>query len=87
MGDVLNMHGMLQIEHMWQMLHYFVINYLLFFSVSLLLSDMFMTSSCFYNTQENASENGKDIKIMIKITKSEIKTELELQSLQKSKLK
>ena len=40
-----------------------------------------------YSTQENASENVKDTETTIKITKSEIKTELVLQSLKKSKLK
>jgi len=36
---------------------------------------------------KNASENDKDTKFIIKITMSEIKTELQLQSLKKWKLK
>jgi len=47
----------------------------------IILCDYDIKLCCVTSTQENARENDKDTEIIIKITQSEIKTELEFQSL------
>ena len=83
MGDVVNMHGVLKIEHLWQTVHYFVFNYIFF---------LFIISWCLWHQIVLQVHKKMQVKMtktesMMKITKSEINTELEWQSPKKIKTK